>query len=129
MAMAHPGGRPTDYSEEVLEKARAILREWEVTDMLPQIAGLALRLDVSRDTLYEWAKVHPEFSDILSKVMTSQEWTLINKSLEGEYNSSITKLLLTKHGYRDSQDVTTDGKALPTPILNAISSDDSDKEA
>ena len=53
--------------------------------------------------------------------------TLIAKGLKGEFNASITKLMLTKHGYTDKQDVTTGGKELPTPIipLNAIQRDDS----
>jgi len=115
--------RPTDYTPELVEKAKAVIEEWEVTNMLPQIAGLAIRLDVSRDTLYEWAKLYPEFSDILEKVMSYQEWTLIQKGLDGKYNSTITKLMLSKHGYRESSDITTNGKALPTPILGAATKD------
>jgi hypothetical protein len=66
-------------------------------------------------------------------VQTAQEQRLLNKGLDSGYNSTIAKLVLSKHGYRDSQELTgKDGKdLLPTPILggqsNAISKNDSIK--
>ena len=75
---------------------------------LPTVAGLAVQMGVARSTVYLWAEEHPEFSDILELLLSQQESQLIQNSLVGMYNAPITKLLLTKHGYKDRADVTTD---------------------
>ena len=41
--------------------------------------------------------------------MKKQEKDLINKGLTGDFNSTITKLILTKHGYSDKQDIDHSG--------------------
>lgn len=82
---------------------------------LPKAEGLALFLGVTRSTLYEWAKDHEEFSDILEKINQIQADRVINEALAGNYNPLIAKLLLGKHGYKDRSDITSDDK--PIPIL------------
>lgn len=74
---------------------------------------MAVFLGVNRSTLYLWAEKYPEFSDILEQAMARQAQALIENGLTGAFNSTITKLMLTKHGYTDRQDVTTAGKELP----------------
>lgn len=127
------GGRPTDYTLELLEKATqyahlavypAIEERVVQTPTLPSVAGLALNLKVARSTIYEWAKTYPEFSDILERVLSAQEDRLFYFGLNNKWNASVVKLALGKHGYRESQDITTDGKALPTPILGAATKDE-----
>lgn len=98
-------GRPTDYNEEIIPKTRAYLECLPEGEVIPSIAGLSTFLGVSRDTLYEWMKVHPEFSYISKEVLSSQEKTLINKGLKNEFNSTIVKLMLGKHGYSDKAEV------------------------
>lgn len=122
-----PAGRPSDYSEEILTKAREYLDSCQdensrVVDMeneekgyqkyknklvvnLPSVAGLALYLGVARSTVYKWADEHEEFSDILEDILAEQEKRLIENGLSGDYNPQITKLVLGKHGYHDKQDV------------------------
>jgi hypothetical protein len=121
--------RPTDYTPELLEKANQYLLSCEDEEIergsderptykirvkLPTIEGLARFIDVHRDTLYEWAKIHPEFSDILESIKAEQANKLINNGLSGDYNPTIAKLLLTKHGYSDKieQDLTSGGEKL-----------------
>ena len=118
--------RPTDYTTELLEKAKNYLIEWENTPRaerraIPQVADLAKHLGIARSTVYEWAKTYPEFSDIIEETLATQEGELVDGTLTGRFNSTAGKLMLTKHGYTDKQDITTDGKALPTPILNGVS--------
>jgi hypothetical protein len=143
-------GRPTEYSPKVLKDARAYLAEcedeeydWTKTDgaqstsyehrvkvKLPSIEGLARHLKVHRDTLYEWEKQHVEFSDILEQVRAIQAERLINKGLSGDYNPTITKLMLTKHGYSDKQetDLTSGGKPLPLLVNLNVPNNNSPEE-
>lgn len=129
-----PGGRPTDYSEDMLVKAKEYINACEDKEIekesgdktlysikvkLPTKGGLASWLGVARDTLYEWSRVYPEFSDVMEQLSAEQEDRLINNGLSGDYNPTIAKVLLTKHGYTDKQEVdhTTKGKELPTPLI------------
>ena len=49
--------RPTKYNEQILEKARDYIENHEqYDDLVPSVVGLAGAIDVSRSTLYKWAK-------------------------------------------------------------------------
>lgn len=143
-------GRHTLYTEEIIPKSLEYLSQCvdeekefhntrgEKSDSyqrivnvkIPTIEGLAVYLDVSRDTIYEWEKEHEVFSDILEKLRAKQASALICNGLSGTYNPTIAKVLLTKHGYREGIDQTSNGKDLPTPIisLNGVPRDNSTKE-
>lgn len=146
------GGRPTVYSEEMLIKANEYIDkcideieeyhktrgkksdtyERRVRVKLPTIEGLAVYLGITRETVYAWEKEEgkEQFSYILARLRAEQAQKLIDNGLSGDYNPTIAKVLLTKHGYREGLDQTTDGKALPTPILqlNNVHTDDSNRE-
>jgi hypothetical protein len=117
------GGRPTKYSDQMVEKAKDYLATYQkLGRMIPSNAGLAVFLGVSRDTLYDWAKDEEkaEFSDILNKIQAKQEEVLIDKGLDGDFNAAITKLVLGKHGYHDKVDSTLggpDGKPVPVQYV------------
>ena len=115
-------GRPTEYSQEVLDKTYDYLnRAWiEAKDEIQTIAGLALFLKISRDTIYDWSSQEDkkEFSDIVKNILSEQEKTLVNKGLNGKFNASITKLMLTKHGYSDKQELMgKDGEKLELGVV------------
>ena len=106
-----PAGRPTKYTDELLEKAQHYLEHYNsevYSDVFPSIAGLSLALNVGRSTLHEWAKddAKPEFLDIYEELLARQEKTLLNGSILGDLNAQISKLMLTKHGYSDKIDNT-----------------------
>lgn len=108
-------GRPSLYTPETLEIARRYLTEWNTTwgHNLPNIAGLAVVLGVSRETVHAWGRdeTKQDFSDILSNLRTLQEHSLVNGGVSGEYNPTITKMILNaKHGYHDIQSVEHGGK-------------------
>lgn len=123
----HAGGRPTKYTPELLEECRKYLKDYEV---LPSIAGLAIHLDVARETLQAWAKDDDkeEFSHIYAKLMAMQERDLIKNGLMGVFNASITKMILTKHGYSDKVDATSsDGTMTPASqpvVIRLVGPDD-----
>lgn len=119
--MAHAGGRPTDYNDQTCIKAQEYLdscvdEEYSrikseggastsydnyIRVKLPSIAGLAMFLDVTRATIYDWKEKYPEFLYILDKILAAQEQKLLEGGMSGLYNSTISKVILTKHGYVD----------------------------
>jgi|SRR6478736_4469337 len=118
-------GRPTKYSEDILkltdqyitgcedEEQTIVSGESEkftsykvrVKVKMPTIEGLSLYLNVHKDTIFEWDKQHKEFSDLLSVLRAKQCDRLINKGLSGDYNPFIAKLILSKHGYAEKQEI------------------------
>jgi DNA-binding transcriptional regulator YiaG len=124
------GGRPTKYTKEIIKKAEKYLSECiDTTEQvvtgesekftsykekikvnLPTIEGLAVYLEVHRDTLYEWEKEHDEFSDIIERLRGSQIKSLVNNGLSGDYNPTIAKVLLSKHGYSEKQEIQHSGE-------------------
>ena len=97
-------GRPTKLTPELIEKAKGYLLSC-VDDIegkkvnLPSVEGFALWLQVSDDTLYEWAKTNDYFSDTLAIIKREQKSRLVNSGLAGTYNSTIAKLMLSSnHG-------------------------------
>lgn len=124
----HPGGRPTSYSQEMLDKTIKYIESCNDIDEdkennikrtvnLPSIEGLAYEIKVNKTTIYEWEKAHEEYSNVIDDLRAKQAKSLLNNGLSGAYNSTIAKVLLTKHGYREGIDATTNDKDLPTPII------------
>ena len=60
------GGRPTKYKEEYNNIALDFMSEGK------SIVQLARKLEVSRQTIYQWAEDHPAFSDTLS---LARDWS------------------------------------------------------
>lgn len=101
--------RPTKWTKKLQNKAWDYVKgEWESKEVghaVPSVVGLCKYLDRGKSTIYDWAKDEKkEFSDILEAIKENQELIVFNKSLKGEYNATIAKLLLGKHGYHDKQD-------------------------
>lgn len=115
-----PRGQPTKYTEDIPEKVQAYIDSYkEQGDLIPSIAGLAVYLDVSRETVHAWARgdKHPDYSDMLRKLLAMQERVLLTGGLSNDYNSTITKLVLSKHGYSDKVDHSSeDGSMKPEKI-------------
>lgn len=141
----NPVGRPSEYKEEYITKVDEYLelcQDEEVQQLvgmsakgtelyknkldvkIPTIEGFALFLEVSKQSLYTWAKENKLFLDALAKIEAEQKNRLISKGLSGDYNSTIAKLLLSaNHGMREKteQDITSGGKPIAItfdPIFN-----------
>ncbi len=116
--MVMAGGRPTDYSSEMLKKTLDYAnREHEV---IPKIEELVIVLGVQKSTIYLWEKEHKEFSNALDIIRAKQACKVLDRSLVGEYNPTIAKLILgNNHGYSDrvQQDHTSsDGSMSPASV-------------
>jgi len=98
--------RPVTFTDELQQKA------WEYVDnyaehghAFPSVVGLCDIIKRAKSTIYDWAdRDDNQFSDILEAIKEKQELVTFNKSMIGEYNPTIAKLLLGKHGYHDKQD-------------------------
>lgn len=120
--MAHPGGPPSKLSGETLNEAAAYVEPFrrasiaaattyiktfvdrQSTDTstdehYPTIEGLALKLDVSRSTIYQWASDNKKFAKIVIRLLNKQAAMLQNLGLSKKYDSGMARLLLSKHGY------------------------------
>lgn len=99
----HVMGRPTLYDPEMCNKVDEYIDKCIGKDVeekrLPTKAGFALYLDVSKRVIADWSEKYPDFLQSLSKLMTTQEDALMNNGLNGTYNSTIAKLILSSnHG-------------------------------
>lgn len=111
--MSKPNGRPTKYKEEyckqiieffnrplwekkkisILDRGRMVLKDVEVPCQLPTIERFALNLGVHKDTVYEWAKEHKNFSDALCVAKQAQQEILIQHGLNGHYKEGFAKFV------------------------------------
>ena len=100
-------GAPPKYTEEqIVDITLKYLKDCEKNEELPTIAGLAVTAEVGRNVLYRYAKDYNQvFKNIFERLLSEQERKLVNKGLKGDYNSTIAKLILTKHGYSDKQEI------------------------
>lgn len=95
-------GRPRLLTPELMEKAESYINKWrELGDKVPGIESFAVFIGVARSTVYKWADEDERFSDILEEINAKQARELINNGLDSTFNHSITKMMLTKHGYTD----------------------------
>lgn len=101
--------RPTSCSQAIADAAIAYAKEYADYDhAVPSVVGLCSVINVARSTVYDWAKDNIfGFSDILERINEEQELVTFNKSLKGEYNATIAKLLLGKHGYHERSETST----------------------
>ena len=105
--LAKKEGRPTKYNPVLFNPLiDEYLQGCTSENMkLPTIEGLALKLNVSRDSIYEWKEKYPEFSDTIKKIEYQQKENLINQGFYGgrEVNGSMGIFLLkANHGLKDN---------------------------
>lgn len=121
MATKTKMGRPSKFAESLAKAKEYLMGGYEtVGDVIPSVAGLACYLGVSRKTVYEWVKESTDLSDTLEGILAMQENKLINKGLNGDFNPTITKLMLANHGYSEKQEVdhkSSDSSMSPTKIV------------
>ena len=113
--------RPTKCTKELIEKAREYLETYEDNgSKIPSIDGLALYIEIHRDTIYDWVsqgdkgELRDQFSDIVGRLLATQAEILIDKGLDKTFDGRIVKLMLSKHGYREAidTDITSGGEVL-----------------
>ena len=117
--------RPSKYNATILEKAEDYIKNYiKYGDEIPMIDGLALELGIHRDTVNDWEKKYPEFSDIVRTLMTHQGRKLMNGSLNGTFRERTATLALSSnHGLvaKTETDITSsDGTMKPPTIIQLV---------
>ena len=106
----HPGGRPTKYNDQVFSKIEEYLSGCGKGNMsLPTVEGLAQHLDVTSETIRQWAKQYPEFSFTIKKLADKQKQQLMDDGMYGgkEVNAAMAIFLLkVNHGMVDGSHIT-----------------------
>jgi hypothetical protein len=110
-------GAPTRYTPELIEKAKEYIERWEeLGDPVPMLCGMYVHCGIHKGLGSKWRgdaeKV--EFHELCARVEVQQERELLRKGLIRSTDSSLTKLMLMRHGYTDRQEIdhTTKGESI-----------------
>lgn len=118
-------GRPTKLTDEVRKKME------EVAALDGTVEEMAYYCDVSRQTIYQWLKDDPEFSDRIERLRERpilKARQTITKSLETPQGAQWYLSRKKKKEFAERLEQTgADGKELPQPIINVFR-DNSDPE-
>lgn len=97
-------GQPTKYRPEYCERL--------VEHMTKGLSfeSFAAQVDVSRDTLYEWAHKHPDFSDAKGRGDSKARLFWEEMGVEGVFLSPFNQAVWSLHmknrfGWRDKQEI------------------------
>ena len=126
------GGRPSQLTPELIAKAEMYLTDYMSNDdIVPSVSGLACYLEISRSSVYNYKDKSNRFLDIVERVELLQEKMLINGGLKGDFNAAITKLMMAKRGYSDSQNIdhTTGGKEIKAGLGHFYGRGDDDGDS
>lgn len=119
--MASNMGAPTKLTPELVERAEFYVTDGfkEKEDIVPSVAGLACFLGISKNSVYKYAELDSDFLNTLHAIEVKQEKMLLNGGLSGKFNSTITKLMMSNHGYKESTktDITSNGESINAPTL------------
>lgn len=143
-------GRPTKYDEKYckqliamfdIDATREVYETYTYKDgttkevsrlepaELPTITDFAKKIGVNKDTLYEWAKKHKEFSDSLKKAKEMQENIWQKNSLMGLYNSTFAIFMGKNcYGWKDRQEIENKHEFKNSPADELLKSIDELKE-
>ncbi len=115
-------GRPTKYKPEYAtnEHVNKFINHCKRKKEVVTLCGYAIYIDVSEDTISEWAKVHPEFSGTAAKVKIVSKNQLFQGGLDKHLSSRIVKLgLSANHGMNEKVESEITGKdGGPVQIVN-----------
>jgi hypothetical protein len=94
-------------------------------DIVPSAEGLSYHLNVSRKTIYNWSDADDEILHTLDRLKTKQAKMLLSGGLSNSMNPTITKLMLSNHGYSEKIDNTSsDGSMSPKASNVVVTSSD-----
>lgn len=126
------GGRPRLLTPELIDKAENYVKTYaKLGDVIPSRAGMARNLGIGKSTINLWSReqgTDPRFLACLEEMDAEQERALLQSGLLGKFNPTITKMILTQHGYSDRQEIHTTGEQTRVHKVQYEIVDPKDKE-
>lgn len=99
--MARPSSYIPEYADQLLEyfdieaghdveveNSKGIMQSVRHAADFPTLAAFACKIGVHRETLLEWSKIYPEFSDAYKMAKEHQERILVQNGLKGGYQAN-----------------------------------------
>lgn len=136
-----PAGRPSKYKPEccqaiieffdkppyerkvktVATKKGPVEIEYDDPTDLPFLTDFAKSIGVNQDTLHEWIKKHPEFSEAFKTAKEKQEKIVVINAMRKLYDSTFSIFTLKNiAGWRDKQEIEHQGSVeKPLVIIDA----------
>lgn len=113
-------GRPTKFTDDVIRKIE------EIAALDGTVEEMALYADLNPDTIYDWLKNKPEFSERITKLRNTPVLAIrravVEKAVEN-YSSAMD--YLKRKRKTEFGDTQTIEHKLPTPLLNAVQNNNS----
>lgn len=102
-------GRPTKYDPKMIDEIVPFMSQGYSKE------ALAGHLGISKDTLYEWVKLYPEFSDAIKRGVSKSQMLWEQKGMEGLFTDEKTKFaqsmwifnMKARFGFSDVQQIET----------------------
>jgi hypothetical protein len=122
-----PAGRPTKYKKRYCKDIIAYFSDPVNENPLPLFYAFANKINVCTDTLNEWQRVHPEFSDAYKKAKEILRRKYWQKAMAGDLEKTIAiffgKVVL---GYSEKtvNEITGSGGESLKINVNFVSPDD-----
>lgn len=109
-------GRPTKMTPETLEKLRQAFLFGATNDEACAYA------EIHRDTLYDYMKKNPEYSYLVEQYKENPILKAKKTVMNSLDDPKVSQWYLERRAkeFKPKQDLTTNDKDLPTPILNGI---------
>lgn len=104
-------GRPSKYKEEYCQTireyfAKPVLDKDGKLNTPPTLYGFASQTKVCHDTLHEWAKNHPNFSEAMKECKATQSQFIIDATFTGKSNPAFSIFMMKNIcGWRDKTEV------------------------
>lgn len=142
--MPNPVGRPSDFTQEKADEicdllAQGIsLRKVCIPENMPSFQTVFSWLRTKKDFLEQYARAKEESADANNELLLDlgDEAIALSQQVDSKASSAVVQAVKLKADnlkwymskmkpkkYGDKLDVTSDGKALPTPIYNGASLD------
>lgn len=123
-------GRPTEFDPKYIDMIYEYLDGAVPENMeIPTVEGIALRLGITKKTLYNWSKKNKDLLHALRVLKMRQKEELVKIGIFGgkEINANIVALLLkVNHKMIETQkaDITSKGKSISPVLVKFISNED-----
>jgi hypothetical protein len=101
----NPGGRPTEFTTEVIEGIAKDLLDWAERDDALFLASFCKSQGIHRQRLTEFAKGSGKFSDALKIAQTTCEANIAERTANGMMPPAFGIFGLKQHAWTDKQEV------------------------